>query len=493
MIAPTPIPGDRGRLPPGPSPDVSPEEERVAGPPGSDGAPVAPGGTVTGAGAGAGAGNAASGAAVEPVSPRPDAARAAWDRHRGGDIGAIFSGEYEARPRPSATAAAGPAPQNGWPCPGAPNGRVLPLDLTKIEEDELLRPRGKAALYALGDGPGSFRADREPLILIHGIRGDPKDMQAIVDRRRLQGVVEKFKGNDRYQLYVLAYDDFGRRTSLNGKDLAEELRTLESSYLEGAGDRARARATGRAGDGAERPDVTIVGHSLGGIVGRRALNDLSAGREGGIDRFGNVKFMAIDTPWHGYGGPSDRGVEGFFMGVASVFMPNGLEDMRAESNMFRGDPDAKDDAARAGLLNVVLPENVSVDLVFAEEGDQVHDYTEGKLAPLADNLVDYYTHETPIRGDRQLVNFWRALISADRYFAFQDEMRGLAGEGRLDAAAVRAGLARHFPRFSGDHTGIIHERGQGLRSFLDYLDERLNREGRLSTPRAQLHDGAVGE
>jgi pimeloyl-ACP methyl ester carboxylesterase len=228
-----------------------------------------------------------------------------------------------------------------------------------MTENELLRPGKKGALYALGNSPADFHADREPLVLVHGIQGDPKVLQSVVDR---------FRDSSRYQLYVLCYDDNGRRTSLNGNDLAEEMRSLE-------------RRLGRG------RDVAIVAHSMGGIVARQALNQLSAGTGRGIERFGDVRLIAADTPWHGYPGPSDRGAEGVFMDIARAFMNDGLEDMRAASAMFAGDPDGPDPAARAGLLGVELADNVSTNLVFAAEGNNVSDYSESFLRPLAKSLL----------------------------------------------------------------------------------------------------------
>ena len=368
----------------------------------------------------------------------------------GGSFDPTVSDDWDSAPTPvhgtpSASVAGTDAPRNGWAAPAAPNGRVLPLDLSQIDEDRLLRPGKKAAIYAVGSGPQDFHPEREPLVLVHGIQGDPKDLQAIVER---------FK-DSRYQLYVLAYDDYGRRTSLNGNDFADELRCLQ-----------RTLGPGR--------DATIVGYSLGGIVTRQALNELAVGPGRGLEKFGEVRFVAVDSPWHGYGGPSDAGVSGFFMNVARPFMADGLEDMRAESAMFAGDPDSSDPAARAGLLNVTLPENVSVDMVAAERGGDVLDYTEGVLADLPAKLVEHYKTDEPVRGDPRLVNYYHAILASDDYFEFQDEMRDLADQGKLTPAAVRAGLEKYYPRFPGDHSGIVREQpGAGKPSFLDYLSAKL--------------------
>jgi pimeloyl-ACP methyl ester carboxylesterase len=357
-----------------------------------------------------------------------------------------FSTDPTPSPEAARAAALADPARTGWPSPRAPNGRVLPCDLSRLDEDALLRPGKKAALYALGSGPADFHPAREPLILVHGISGDPKVLQAVADR---------FRDDDRFQVYVLCYDDFYRRTSRNGDDMAEELRSLSQRTL-----------------GADRP-VTVVAHSMGGIVTRRALDRLTAGREGGIDRLSAVRFVSVDTPWHGYDGPPDRGAGGFMMGFVRPFMPDGLEDMRGGSRMFAGDPGSGDPVERAGLFGVELPDHVTTDVVFASEGSEIEDWSEGKLAPLAEKLVGLYARDEPVRGETRLVNFWKAFLDSSAYPRFSAEMRDLADEGKLDAHAVHAALARYLPRFPGDHDGVLRPQPGG--GFLDWLERRLER------------------
>jgi hypothetical protein len=356
-------------------------------------------------------------------------------------------------PAPSSTPSAPSSGSDSSPSPGltgaiaaleAPNGPVLGRDLSKIDEDNLLLPGDRAALRAVGDSPDDFHPDREPLILIHGIEGDPKDVQTVATRLV----------NAPFQQYVVCYDDFHRRTSENGFDLAQEIRRLSRTL------------------GPKR-DFTFVAHSMGGIVVRGALNELAFGPDRGIEKLGRVRFIAVDTPWHGYPGPSDTGVQGAFMDIARVFLPAGLDDMRARSAMFQGDPGASDPAERRGLLDPILPDNVEIELDFAKEGNVVLNYSKGKLRDLAPKVADWYVHETPVTGDPMLVNEWKALLSGNQYYAFQDEMRAIADpQGRLDGPTVEVGLERHFPLFPGDHVGILQEH-PGEHSLLDHLTEEL--------------------
>jgi pimeloyl-ACP methyl ester carboxylesterase len=339
-------------------------------------------------------------------------------------------------PAPASADASAPADPaaRGWTNPRAPNFRVLPTDLSKLDENGLLNPGDKAAIYAVGSGPGDFHPEREPLILVHGIEGDPKNLQSVVDR---------FKSDPRYQIYVLCYDDFNRRTSLNGGDFAAELRSLQQRTL----------GPGR--------DVTIVAHSMGGIVTREALDQLAGGPGGtgggGLDKFGDVRFVAVDTPWHGYGGPSDSGAGGFMMNFVRPFMPDGLEDMRAKSDMF------------AGLYKPMLPDNVETDVCFSTAGTAVDDYDKGDLKPIPDMLAAYFNDETkPVSGDARQMNFYQALVASSQWSGFADEMRDRADAGRLDGATVRAAMAKWFPEFPGDHDGVLKGK-----PFLDWLSTKL--------------------
>jgi hypothetical protein len=362
--------------------------------------------------------------------------------------GSFFdAGDLEGEPVPADTgppedprAVAAPGSASN---PRAPNGRVLGFDLSKLDEKALLGPGGHAALYALGNGPSDFHPDRQPLILVHGFAGAPADLQALVNR---------FKDGP-YQLYVLCYDSLGRRTSVDGNDLADELRTLSQRVL----------GPGR--------DVSIVAHSMGGIIARRALDELAAGPAKGLDRFGKVQFIAADTPWHGFGGPSDRGLDGFFMNFARAILPAAMDDMRTRSNMFAGDPGSADPAARAGLLGVDLPDQVETHLAFSSRGaeNSILNYEQGPLAALPQLIADRFNKDAPINNaDPAIVSEWRAILSSSDYDAFADELRDKADAGTLDANAVRAALERYYPIFPGTHTGFL-----GGKDFLDYVAREL--------------------
>lgn len=313
--------------------------------------------------------------------------------------------------------------------------------MTRGRERALLGPGGRAAIYAIADAMHPFDAARSPLLVVHGLTGNPGELAAIFGGLR-----------DRFQPYVLVYDDLGRRTGRCGDEFAAAMSPL-------------ARGAWR------NQRILIVAHSLGGIVARRALNRMALDRARPLDATGGVHVIAIDSPWHGYPGPADNA----WMALARPMMPDGIEDLRARSALFAGDPASADLVERAGLFGVELPPAVEIELVFAVEGDEVLDYTESILAELPARMKDWYAHDIPVRGEPRLLNFWRALRSSAQYTAFCVELEPAIIAGRLDVDAVRGALRRHFPRYPGDHMGVLAARPDGLVSA---LAARLNPRGR---------------
>ena len=311
------------------------------------------------------------------------------------------------------------------------HGPLLKSLSVTCDEDALLGPDRRPTLYAIADARGRYLAQRPVAVLVHGLAGHPADLAGVADQLSQAG----------YQVHALFFDDMGQRVRDNGRGLAAELLRLAGQP---------GQATG---------SLTVVAHSAGGLVARLALNLLAAA--GQLQRFDQVHLYAIDTPWHGYFGPSDRTLLGRLrMRVVEPFMPNGMEDLRAESLLFTGDPDSANTALARGLLRYPLPPHVHVHLCFAQHGDQVHDYTEGLLQSLSEQIARYYREARPVRGSAQLQNFWHALISTDSYFGFQDELRQLADRGGLSAWQVERALLRHFPRFPGNHETILRPQVQ---------------------------------
>jgi hypothetical protein len=217
---------------------------------------------------------------------------------------------------------------------------------------------------------------------------------------------------------------------------------------------------------------------MGGLLARRTLNELTAGPGGGIDSFGKIRFLAVDTPWHGYKGASDRGLLGFvFKGPRWLVVPRGFEDLIASSKMFQGDPHAKNPAERAGLYDVTLPPNVTTEIMFAKESKIVLDYNEkywliGDLEPIDDKLVALYGQGIPVTGSRAVENFWKALQQSNQFGALDADLKALALDGSLDHASVHAALEKRYPEFAGTHREVFQEHPEGP-SLLDHLQGEL--------------------
>lgn len=333
----------------------------------------------------------------------------------------------------------------------APHRRVLLTKLDELDEDRLLLPGGKASLVAVMPSAAGHRADKEVVILVHGLGGKPAELQSLATR---------LAAADKYQIYVLAYNDLFRRTHLNGEDFADVLEQL----VDGVPMAAPARR------------ITILAHSMGGIVSRIAMNRIL--ERGNDRRFDRIRLVVIDTPWHGYAGPSDHGAGGVLMNMSRPFIPDGLEDMRAQSDMFK-----KSTGATDRLSHAMLPDHFEVQLLFGKERGAVLRVGEGSLSQLGRKLVDYYCREIPVRGDAQLQNYWQALVSSSQYFAFQEEMRLAADLGRLTVPHAEALLEKHYPSFGGGHMSMLEADGPG-RPVVAYLADALLRSA--PTPPSQV-------
>jgi hypothetical protein len=288
-------------------------------------------------------------------------------------------------------------------------GRSLPLDVASIDEDPLLASGRRAAIVAVRGPDGRVDPRREPLLVVHGIKADFGDVAPLI---------RSLGEQTRYQVHVVAYADTRRRTSLNGDDLAALL--LE-------------RFRGQP--------LTFVAHSMGGIVVRRALDRLAI--EGRLGDFPVVRVLAVDTPWHGYGGPAD----GFQMSIVRPFMPDGYEDMRARSPMFSGDAGADDPLDRVGLYGVDLPSNVHIHLIAAQSGTTALDYTE--LPAVAEQLALRLDLEPFTVDDPQVRNLTRAIAQSEVGRSIVRQ------EVPLTARCVRQALERLIPRLPGDHSSVL--------------------------------------
>lgn len=309
----------------------------------------------------------------------------------------------------------------------------------RIPEKKLLKENGGACLWPVGD----WKPGAKPVIVIHGIGSDFDDIKAIVER---------YKDDPSRQVMVYAYDDMGEFTEESGKQLAHEMESFRQQY--------------RWGD-----QVDIVAHSMGGIVAKRALNELAAGELGGIQHYKKIQFVAVDTPWHGFPGPGVR-----------FNMVQGAMDMQASSSMFIGDPEACDKASQQGLAGVKLPSNVQMNLVFADneaaglKRDSIKDYTDfaNKLGIKKPDQIS----RLMLRGDLEAMrkelssehfNFFGMLIQNANWPQLKDDLDDLVKGNHLTTERFGTLLQRYLPRFGGEHSGVLTNP-----QLLQYLDKHLS-------------------
>ena len=296
----------------------------------------------------------------------------------------------------------------------APAHRALPEDTC---------PGDHAALVHLQPTASSAGRDASLIVVVHGYGGDLRSVADVVSRAR-QG----------HEVWVACYES--RSTSLIAS--AKQLAALVEAVPHARSQR-----------------LVVIAHSLGGIVSRWMLNEMVVRRS--YARFSAIDLYAVDTPWHGWPGPSDRGAVGWLFSLARPLLRGIIDEMRARSRLFVGDPDELDPARRAGLFGVPLPDAVQVHLYFARGGRDVLSYDKGFLLALAPKLVAYYTADRAVTGDPRLMNFWRALLDAATYPAFSAEARELADDGRLDERNLHQLLTSHFPQFVGDHASVLQD------------------------------------
>lgn len=298
-----------------------------------------------------------------------------------------------------------------------PHKRLLPTDLAIGREVRWLGPDRHGRLYAVDDGRGQWHPERPPVVLVHGIWGWPAQFAELAEPLIRAG---------RHQLYALVYDDARRRVSLHGDELADELLALTEGPI----------GTGR--------DWVVLAHSMGGIVTRRALRRLQDDASD-IDRFGAVRVQCADTPWHGFAGPGEEDEGAWMLDWVLPMLPDGLDDMRAASSLFRGSPGAARRSDREGLFGP-LPERISFELVFAERGGT----TRGPAERRQRRKLIRQMRSAGVEDDAA-ANLWAALRTSSKGAAL---LRWL-GESEVDEDALGTVLDALFPRFPGGHTGML--------------------------------------
>lgn len=260
------------------------------------------------------------------------------------------------------------------------------VDLSEELEHQIVLERGPM-LASFGPVDGSL----DPVVLVHGINGAPRDLSALAARLRGEG----------RQVFFFLYDDRGVFPSQNGLTLARELRLLRTVF-------PRART------------LQIVAHSMGGIVSRAALNYLERPSWLGgpvsdaalpCAGFPEARLMALDTPWDGFAHePVGIPVLSALLAALSQFFMwlfgwSSLFEMRGSSELMA--------RLHGPLLNGVTVENI-VARQSAGEADRIQSIDDLSTAEL-NYIVQFCRFGTPPE-ELRLRNMCSAL-GADLRFA----------------------------------------------------------------------------
>ena len=299
--------------------------------------------------------------------------------------------------------------KQGWFNARAPYGELLPLDLRTVENEKLSKSKG-ATLYAVGANKDDYQPELPPLVLVHGYTGHPAELEKIA--REMHG---------KFQVYVLAYPDDGAGLPDvigYGRGLANELKALKHHKAYSP----------------ESQELTIVAHSMGGLVSRWALDEMfQAGHVGG------VRLLEVDTPSHGYS------------------IPGWPSQMAAQSWMFKR------------IYKTPMPHRYDNKLVFSTKGQP--NLLLGDISPAIDQfprlareiaqnpqvLADP-TSEASAKAvkDVRSSNLLAALSQSTDWRTFTDSLRRKFDKNPdLDADQILGEMGRTWRFIEGTHTGVL--------------------------------------
>jgi pimeloyl-ACP methyl ester carboxylesterase len=317
---------------------------------------------------------------------------------------------------------------------------VSPVDDTMLDggsEADLLEHTGARGVLC-PFGTKSFA--ETPVVLVHGINGDPSDLKAIGDYAAARSGMRPW--------YFL-YDDENSYVDRSGLALARFVDELSQKGV---------------------PMVAIVAHSMGGIVARCALNFIADRRwflDPGTDTYwGDVlpdspaqsltalRLLAVDVSWHGYLGPaSPRG---------DSIEEKAWHDMVWNSPVFEA------------LYDVALPDHVRIELVTANNRDagagDLFDprcFAELSSSEL-DAIVSFFRGNTGLLANHSGVwNMVKALSDdADFPWAHEQIQAAVAADELTRERLLE--IVRHtIPPIPGSHTSVL--RHPWLRHALEGL------------------------
>lgn len=160
----------------------------------------------------------------------------------------------------------------------------------------------------------AYDAKKIPVLFVHGAGGHPDEFRYLIEHL----------DRDKFQPW-LAYYPSGMDLEMMGRGVARWLETLVARY--------------------QIEHLVVVAHSLGGLVSRAAINNLSTSGNGDLLKL----FVSISSPWNGFA-QAAQGVE-----HSPVVMP-----------MWRGM--ATGSPFQVGLFQTPLPSECPYYLLFSYNG-----------------------------------------------------------------------------------------------------------------------------
>ncbi|MGE5084956.1 MAG: esterase/lipase family protein [Bacillota bacterium] len=299
-------------------------------------------------------------------------------------------------------------------------------DLNRKEERRLLGPRYEGRLIPMESIEELSAAREEPLIFVRGQSGSAK---------RFTELLHSAPKLAQYKLFYFAYDDLHRSLRRSALDLAHNLISLRA------------------------PRITLLAHSMGGIIAREALNILA--RFQLPENVPELRVITIDTPWQGGALRRSSYKETPLDNLVEAFLPATASDMRSCSEFFKN------------LYATPWPEKFSMELYFAERGEQAYNYSEAPLNKLPQKIADLFSNNIPMTGSLLEMHFWNALTSSAQYPFFVSELAELQERASLKPESVRALLEKHFPRFPGDHSSVLASHPGAKMDLPSYLQQIL--------------------
>lgn len=282
-----------------------------------------------------------------------------------------------------------------------PDGTIALEALGDLTQHALARANGGGVLLRLAGGDPA----RPPLVLVHGLNGSGADVRDIAARFLAQG----------RPVHVFVYDSEGQSVTRSSTLLAHELTRL------------------RATTGSPRLD--LVGHSMGGLVARAALNELDA------PGFEAVNLRMLDSPVEAMA----HGVPGWLYPIAAFFMR--LLGFRAQIDMMsRSDFFAN--------LHRPLPAGTDVRLHMSSHSApnwdvrSLPELDDDELTRLRATVLDGAALPEASRSWHLL----RALREDARFGGFVERLRGAS-----EPDAIRSAYEASMPRFDGTHVSILND------------------------------------